>query len=666
MSRLAYDKQGRLMGIDNIFVNKEIVTYSERKRDLMKSESLSFLSKGEVFDNSADSEFWSLYSNGKRLDPIRYSNNKTQEDIVKEVVTLIKGGKKVIFINGVCGTGKSAIALNIARVLGKSCIVVPLKNLQKQYEEDYTKKKYLLKSDGRKMRTAVITGRDNHDSIIFPGVSCADPFLPDTIIITDKNRDKIYEYYKENPLIKNKVNLGVRALKRISIAPSNPHWSPILPAEFELNQLSDARKKFYKGVGGRDYIFYHRKEGCSYYDQFQAYVDSEAIIFNAAKYNIEIAIGRKPETEVDIIDEADAFLDNFSKEDSLNLTRLVNSLENISPDHIEAREKLEKIKDMLLNEIKNKIALGVNENDILALKDTVIGKVLKLLANNALRAEISLDDTNYANTAVETAFDFVELFEDTYVTYSKKDNDIYANLVTTNVEKRFNELCAKTKALVLMSGTLHSKEVITNVFGIKDFSIVEAETKTPGTIDVHEGGYEINCNYSNLKSGENKRKEYLKALSSSVEKAKRPTLVHVNSFEDLPSEDEIKIYSINNIISKEKLKHMQREDKKDNRVLQFKEKITDILFTTKCSRGVDFPGDMCNSIIYTKYPNPNLQELFWKILKKTHQNYFWNIYRDRANREFLQRLYRALRSQDDYVQVLSPDSRVIDFVKGMS
>ena len=136
-----------------------------------------------------DSEYWSLYENGSRLEPLKFSNGKTQENIVNEVVNLIKNGKKVVFIQGVCGTGKSAIALNIARSLGSASIVVPIKSLQKQYENDYVNNKYLLKQNGEKLKITIITGRDNHDSVIKPGISCADPFLPDTITITEKNKE---------------------------------------------------------------------------------------------------------------------------------------------------------------------------------------------------------------------------------------------------------------------------------------------------------------------------------------------------------------------------------------------------------------------------------------------------------------------------------------------
>ena len=80
---------------------------------------------------------WSLYQKENFLKPLKFSNGKTQEDVVKEVLESIKEGNKIIFIHGMCGTGKSSIALNIAKNLGKSSIIVPGKNLQNQYKKDY-------------------------------------------------------------------------------------------------------------------------------------------------------------------------------------------------------------------------------------------------------------------------------------------------------------------------------------------------------------------------------------------------------------------------------------------------------------------------------------------------------------------------------------------------
>ena len=133
------------------------------------------------------------------------------------------------------------------------------------------------------------------------------------------------------------------------------------------------------------------------------------------------------------------------------------------------------------------------------------------------------------------------------------------------------------------------------------------------------------------------------------------------SFSDLPTEREKSIYSIDNLITQENLIQEQQDDPMGERVIHFKNKKTDILFTTKCSRGMDFPGDVCNSIVITRFPYPNISSIFWKILKKTNPNNFMNFYMDKARRELLQRIYRGLRSKDDKVCLLSPDIRVLEF-----
>jgi Rad3-related DNA helicase len=663
MSRLQFNAQGQLTG-----VNKKLPDFSEGKklplRELKTSKELEFLKPSKKLENIYDKSYWSLYENSKPLKPLKFSNSKTQEDIVKEIVNLIKKGEKVIFLHGVCGTGKSAIALNLARVLGKASIVVPIKSLQKQYEEDYMGKKHVVKQNGEKLKIAMITGRDNHDSIISPGKSCADPLLPDTIKLTDKNYEKIKSYYGKNPFITNKVAPPIKSLRRISIAPANPHWSPILPSVIELNQLKDAKKKQYAGMHGKKFIFYHRKPGCSYYDQYLSYFNSDVIIFNSAKYLAETSLGRKPQTAVEIIDEADEFLDSFSNSVEINLTRLEASLKTIYAENEEADYLLKKIIKLIDLEEKNKKALGIDENKIYEIKETRIQEILKILSGSLeLQAEIELDDINYSNTALEAAKDFKDSFKDTYITYRKEDESLYTKLITTNLSKKFKEIVEGNKAIILMSGTLHSPSVLKNVFGIENFSTVEAETLNQGSIEIYKTGKEFDCKYSNFRSKLHSRKDYLNALSTVIAKADKPSLIHVNAYSDLPTADEVLSLKIFNIMIKEELRAKQKEDKEGSLVSEFKQGKSNILFTTKCSRGIDFPGDTCKSVIFTKYPNPNVKDTFWKVLQKTHPDHYWEFYKDKARREFLQRIYRAVRSKDDHVFVLSPDIRVLNAVR---
>lgn len=616
-----------------------------------------------VLETVKDSEYWSLHKDGQRLEPLKFSNGKTQEDVVKEIVDLIKKGEKIIFLHGICGTGKSAIALNIARVLGKAAIVVPVKNLQRQYEEDYMGKMKLFKLNGENMNIAMITGRDNHDSVFKAGVSCADPFLPENIKIIEKNKNLLREFYEQNSLIKHKDVIDVRKLKRVSIAPSNPYWSPIISAEYDF-PLKDAVRKRYAGLNGKEFIFYHRKKGCGYYDQYQNYIDADVIIFNSAKYKIEVALDRKPETEIDIIDEADEFLDNFSNQVELNLTRLSNSLRNINLDDEEARDGLDKIIALIKLEEKKIAAVGFKKDDILHINDTNIGKILSLfLKYPEIELEVMMDDLNYANKAIEAARDFEDFFEDTFLSYYIREDNLYVDLVSINLSKRLNEIINKNKAFVFMSGTLHSERVLKNVFGIKDYKVVEAETELQGRVDAKTIGKEFDCSYRNFQNGNAKREDYLRALNTCVEIADKPFLVHVNAFDDLPSEREIAEMGIRGVMSREELIRLQGNDKTGVLISSFKQKLFDSLYSTKCSRGVDFPGDICRSMIFTKYPNPNIRGTFWKIFARTHSSYYWDFYKDKARREFLQRVYRALRYRDDHVFILSPDSRVLDAVE---
>jgi Rad3-related DNA helicase len=677
MKRLKFNSQGKLESLDGLSMKtwqeEQVSSHAKKieRRKLKTSESLEFLKPEnqkpkslegmeEIFDKS----HWNLNDKSGPITPLEFSNGKTQEDLVKEIVKLIEEKNKIIFLHGACGTGKSAIALNVARILGKTSIVVPVKNLQRQYEEDYMGKMFINKQNGQKMKIAMMTGRENHDSIILPGKSCAYQELPENIKITEKNYLKLTEYFEQNPFLSGHAKPELKHIRRLTIAPSNPYWSPIIPSEFDLNQMKDAKKIKYSGCSGRDYTFYHRKPGCSYYDQYLAYTKADIIIFNAAKYKAELSIGRKPATEVEIIDEADEFLDSLFVQEEINLTRFANSLATIVPETLQTKETIDELLNLIKLEEQGKRAVGVDESQVFGVKETQIEKILKVLqSNKELEAEITIDELNYSNKALEVSKSFPDNFKDIYLTYRKDDENLYVKLVSTNLGPKIQDLLDKSKSLVFMSGTLHSKKVLENIFGIKNFKTVEAETIVPGAIEIIMTGREFDCKYSNFATGNYSREEYLTSLSFCVEKAKNPSLIHVNAFLDLPSEEEKTNFNIGNVMSQEKLREIQGEDKTGKTISKFKQGLAETLFSTKCTRGVDFPGNTCNSIVFTKYPNPNVSNTFWKILQKTHPQHFWDFYRDKAYREFLQRIYRAVRSKDDHVYILSPDLRVLNSVR---
>jgi len=451
---------------------------------------------------------------------------------------------------------------------------------------------------------------------------------------------------------------GINDVKRFSFAGVCPYWGPVLPEKYDFN-FKDAKKRKYAGLNG-NFVFFQRKKGCGFYEQFNSYIDSDVIVFNSLKYKLESAIGRKPLTEVEIIDECDEFLDSFSNQRNLNIERLQNSLMQLAMKGELAEGFIKEMMEIIKQVKRNpRINNAVDSREIIPLKETGIYDLFRIFLNSQeLLHEI--DEESYVFNSWEIARVFEDFLNETYVTFEKRENNLIASIVTTNLAKKFKEMVDKNKIIVLMSGTIHSENVLKSVFGLNEFKIIEAETEHQGRIEVRRTGLEMDCKYFNFSSGKFTRKDYLKALDKCVEAAKKPALVHVNAFSDLPSEEEINEFDLKNLISREKLKDIQGEDKTGKLIECFKKGENDVLFSTRCARGIDFPGEECNSIIFTKYPNPNVQDAFWKILMRTKPQQYWDFYKDKARRELWQKVYRGLRFKEDHVYLLSPDSRVLE------
>ena len=637
---------------------------------------------------------WSLHDEEKFLEPLCFSNGKSQADVVKEVLDAVGKGERTIFIHGVCGTGKSAIALNIARKLGRASVVVPIKNLQRQYEKDYAKSKYLLKDDGEKLKISVITGRNNHlckflednktaipkekkeidstldifdekrkeiDELLSDDLSADNQNIPCKIEIKERNWPKLKKYILQNKDIDSSEFNEIKDVKRASVAAVCPYWSPVLPEEYEFKQdsLAKAKKSSFTGINGKKYIYYSRCTGCDYYRQFDNYVNSDVLVFNSLKYKLESILGRKPKTAVDIIDECDEFLDKFSNTETINLNKFQAALAyafGVTEKFDEIQKELSELLGILKK--SDRINDAVRDNSIVPLKETCLYDILKIFNKNPEFFD-DIDEESYLFDVKEIAQMFGGFFNETYLTIDKEEEVMKVNLVTTNLAKMFELLVGKNDVVVMMSGTLHSDSILKNIFGLDKFVTIEAEATNQGSINVKKTGLEIDCKYSNFSTGKHSREDYLRALDKCVEVAEKPLLVHVQAFKDLPQKEEISEFDLKNLISREELRSMQ-QDSAEELLNRFKEQKIDVLFSTRASRGIDLPGEQCRSIIFTKYPNPNVQDAFWKILNKTHPQYYWDFYRDRARRELWQKVYRGIRFKDDKVNVLSPDIRVLD------
>jgi len=559
----------------------------------------------------------------------------------------------------------SAVALNIAKEIGKTSIVVPVKPLQKQYEEDYTDKMHVLKKDGTKLNIAIIDGRNNHRCLFKSNCMADDRYIPCTIEIKEDNLTLLKEYLHQNKFVNTKGFKKLKDIRRKSIAPACPYWSPILHKDmFEQDyNIEDAEEINYEGLQNKTFTYFQREKGCKYYNQFLNYLNSDVIVFNSKKYELENLMDRKPATEVEIIDECDEFLDNLANEKKINLDRLSMVLTNVKTKDFDLKETTIEINDLVLELLNDKkLSESIKTNKIFSIKETKIYPLLKHFTSNAGLIDLEEEETDYLYNVYQTGKSFEDYFDETYVTFYRNDRDeLLVNIITVDLEKKLKEFLDKNKAFVMMSGTIHSEMILKEVFGIKDFKIIEAEVNPIGRIKKIRTKLEKCFDYQTLKQN-GAREAYLDALSRAVEVAEKPVLVHVNAFKDLPSHEECLRFNITNLKTKEELMIEQNEYRRGELVKKFKDKEIEVLFSTKCNRGVDFPGEICNSIIFTKYPYPNVSSLFWQILKKSKPEYYSMFYKDKAEREFLQRVYRGLRSEKDHINILSPDIRILNSI----
>ena len=104
----------------------------------------------------------------------------------------------------------------------------------------------------------------------------------------------------------------------------------------------------------------------------------------------------------------------------------------------------------------------------------------------------------------------------------------------------------------------------------------------------------------------------------------------------------------------------------EEEIASFKRGDGEVLYSTKTDRGIDLPGATCRGIVIMKFPFPSLKDpLFTVMKKKLGDKSFWMYYRDIAKREFKQQVGRGLRDEDDWVELWSPDLKVLNEARSL-
>jgi hypothetical protein len=539
---------------------------------------------------------WQLSNkNGDLVQPLSFSNGKTQKDIVGEIMDNFSNGSDIIFFGANVGSGKSAIALNLIDQYGKKGIIAcPTKVLQDQYENSYTKKLHI-----GNLNIKVIKGRSNF-LCHFANCKASNSHLP--CIRRLKNNET-----------------------RWKVASKCPNWNPVLPTyiyeKIKKGLLFEEETYDYEAVDGK-YTYVKRGDGCDYYNQYESYLDDAAIIMNSQKWIIETLYGRKPKVEIEIIDEADLFLDNLSFNCQVTHGIL---------DYIELAEKrkFKKIKELhgMLNE-----------------KDLDWYRFLKIF-ENILMSCIS----EYAQSYLFKISLMRKCGEDINVDYSLVDQVV--NFSITKPDKIFNILKEKSASkLLLMSATPQEKSVFESIFKIP-VNMIQGETQFPGILKIIETGKELNINHYNWQNL-NFREEYWEILNYMINIAEKPLLVNVFSYKYLPDYKKDNIPSVNDI-----------KKSQDKNIKDFLTGKIDVLFSTKFDRGISLDNSLCRSIIMTKLPIPDLLDNELVLLKKYYGDFIYTRYiNDMILREVLQNTGRILRNRNDYASFYTVDRQLLKII----
>lgn len=210
---------------------------------------------------------WSLYmkmegsSNPILLSPLSWKGGDQVDNLIKILEFFrkfnISDKTKILIYKSFPGAGKSAIVLHVAKDMGRTIIITPFKNLQRQYYDDYYKgNKFVLKDDGTKLKVAVMLGRSN-----FPCRYIAEKYALQQKIIEENKKlegtgqfipvdDNILDMYRKDPSCANRNLPCTRGLKLVSVGRNRkesrwmagcecPYWIPTPISKNTIDKWKD-------------------------------------------------------------------------------------------------------------------------------------------------------------------------------------------------------------------------------------------------------------------------------------------------------------------------------------------------------------------------------------------------------------------------------------------
>lgn len=555
-----------------------------------------------------------FYSGEKKLDPLTYSDGRDQADVLKEVVDTLKTSD-LVWLDGKVGSGKSVLGLRAALELGGGIVSVPTNALSDQYYRDYYRgNKYFLKPNGKRAQISVFKGRgnftcphkeaDGRSTLGSLDLSCRDNHLPCTRELTsDETRlDALHD-----------CDWAGTIATQAGDDPYRHGFDTVL----DYDSIEGDRRVLLKNPNG---------EECPYWSQYRGYANADVLVMNGHKFRIETGIGRIPEKNLVVIDEADHFLDSLTNEVTISdrkigaiLTAIREQLDEGNSwgnaSERELRDLLEEVGGLRI-ELKNG-----RKDPLKAAK--LFADMLKELGPdpNSIAGNLLWDLENLLEYDGEIEFEAdLEHSMNPRVTFFVPDPSLILNSILDRLDT----------TVLFMSATKPTKYVLNEVFGI-DPPIVKGETAFPGTLVQRRTGRETTVTASKY-SDPSFQQNYERTRNTVFTRMQKPGFVPVHAYKYGPDG--------------------LREALKDRDAVEQK----GVTFSTTMDRGSDL--DHMNSVAVLKYPLPNIGDPYLQALRKRlGDDKFWKYVDDQARRELIQQVGRVTRTPDTIVEFWSPDEK---------
>lgn len=422
-----------------------------------------------------------------------------------------------------------------------------------------------------------------------------------------------------------------------------------------LNKSNVTRIELYNSKRGSTGVFFRDNSDipvCEYYKQFYDFIDADIIVMNNAKWLVETEMGRKPIVNIEIIDEADDFLDRLNKDIEIE-RKMLETITQPNEKITDMKYKAIKLFDMCYEN------LPIQKSKFYPTNDGTFGNMIYYIRELLYEyARYRWEDSS-VNNKINDLNKIIKYIDKGIMLYDLDKRKFVVSISYLDLTL-LDLLSLSSKNILLMSGTIQDAQTLDNLFGIneKNYSLLRLEGRTDQIgkllVPKHDTIL-LKINYNIWQDDEFKLK-YSKILNYIVDKIKY-YLKDSNGRIIIPSNAKKYIAFLRD---RDDVYFDTADDDKNIHQIYTNKKI---IASTRMSRGIDLHDDLCRAIIIPKFPYPDTSSIFWEALRIRFQNKYFNILKDKARRELIQAISRGLRHENDWTYVITPDQMAFNEIQ---